>query len=69
MVKVGNMFELAEKELINEGKDYTLLDIIDYAIKIRKWVSRNGKKLKKEEKRIKHNEANKRYKLKTKRIK
>jgi len=37
---MGNLFELAERQLINEKnnrrrKKYTLLDVIDYAVMIR----------------------------------
>ena len=64
MIKIGNLFILAEIELQKEGKNYTVLDIIDYAIKIRKWLSRNGKQFLKAERRIKNNEASRRYRLK-----
>jgi hypothetical protein len=66
MIKTGNLFELAEKELQREGKDYTLSDVIDYAIKIRKWLDKKGNlnKFLKEERRLRHNEANRLYKLK-----
>ena len=42
-----NLFELAEKQLqkeikIGKRKKYTLLEIINYAIKIRKWLDKQG---------------------------
>ena len=70
MRKIGNLFELAEKRLIREKRPYTLLDIIDYAIKIRKWLDVNENKIKKltkltkEAKRKRNNEARYRYYLK-----
>jgi hypothetical protein len=45
MKKIGNLFVLAEKQLQKEGKEYTLSDIVEYAIRIRKWVSYNPKKI------------------------
>jgi hypothetical protein len=49
MIKTGNLFELAEKQLLLEGEKYTAIDVIEYAIKMRKWLdkSTNIKKLKK----------------------
>jgi len=66
MVKTGNLFELAERELQREGKVYTISDIIDYAVKIRKWLDekKNINKFLKEERRLRHNEADRRYRLK-----
>ena len=51
MKKIGNLFELAEKWLIQEKKlgiipCYTELDVIEYAVKIRKWLDDNPKKCK-----------------------
>jgi len=45
--KIGNLFELAEMQLIKEilrGKriDYSINDIIDYAVKIRKWLDKKN---------------------------
>jgi hypothetical protein len=47
MTKIGNLFELAERQLINEKengkrKSYTLSDIVNYAIRIRKFLDKNG---------------------------
>jgi hypothetical protein len=44
-MRVGNLFELAEKQLIKEKKAgiipcYTLSDVIEYAIKIRKFLDK-----------------------------
>jgi tRNA G46 methylase TrmB len=66
MVKTGNLFELAERELQREGKIYTISDIIDYAVKMRKWLDekKNINKFLKEERRLRHNQANKRFRLK-----
>lgn len=66
MVKTGNLFELAERELQREGKVYTISDIIDYAVKMRKWLDekKNINKFLKEERRLRHNQASKRYRLK-----
>jgi hypothetical protein len=52
MRKIGNLFELAEKKLMQEKKDgliicYMFDDIIEYAIKIRKWLDNNPKKTRK----------------------
>ena len=51
-MRIGNLFELAETQLHKEQGEgkipcYTMLDIIDYAVKIRKWLDRNQHKLKK----------------------
>jgi hypothetical protein len=49
---------------------YTLSDVIEYAILIRKWLDRNPRKIKQvmkltqEELKINHRQAQKRYKLK-----
>ena len=40
MTKIGNIFKLAEQQLINEGNDYSLVDIIEYAYTIRKWLDK-----------------------------
>jgi len=63
----GNLFELAEKELIRENKKYTLNNVIDYAILIRKWLDRYGKKgniLKQIDKKLWKREANLKYRNK-----
>lgn len=46
---IGNLFELAERQLQNEKlnekrKNYSMLDVIDYAVIIRKQLDRYGKK-------------------------
>jgi hypothetical protein len=51
-MKIGNLFELAELQLIREKKEgiipcYTKIDIIEYAILTRKWLDNNDKKIKK----------------------
>ena len=51
MRKIGNLFELAEKQLIKEKLAgqipcYTLSDVIEYAILIRKWLDKNPRKVK-----------------------
>ena len=33
-----NIFEMAETQLINEGKRYDVADILDYAVKIRHYL-------------------------------
>jgi hypothetical protein len=76
MKKIGNLFELAEKRLIREKHlgiipCYTELDVIEYAVKIRKFLDDNPKKFKqimklsREEKKRNSREARKRYYLKT----
>lgn len=40
---MGNLFNLAELQLRREGKEVTELAVIDYAVKIRKWLDRNPK--------------------------
>jgi hypothetical protein len=45
-MRIGNLFELAEKQLQKEKKEgiipfYTLSDIIEYAEQIRKWLDKN----------------------------
>ena len=76
MKKIGNLFELAENQLIKEQKEkiipcYTLIDVIEYAILIRKWLDYNSNKIKqvmklsKEELRIKHNKGRRNYYLKS----
>jgi len=52
MKKIGNLFELAEQQLIKEKKTgkipcYTLMDVIEYAIIIRKWLDMNPKNISK----------------------
>lgn len=47
MFKTGNLFTLAEKQLIREvniglRNKYTKVDVIDYAIRIRKFLDRRG---------------------------
>lgn len=37
------ILKMAEKELIAEGKEYNLLAILDYAVKIRKWIDKHPK--------------------------
>lgn len=77
MVRIGNLFDLAEKRLIMEQKEgkilfYTESDIIEYAIEIRKWLDKNPKKIKEvlklTEKQLKvnHRKAVKRYSQKRK---
>ena len=51
-MKIGNLFELADRQLqkeLNEKKIpcYTALDIIEYATNIRKWLDKNHRKVKK----------------------
>lgn len=65
IVYAGSLFELAEKELIREKKQYTPIDIINYAVKIRKWLDKYGKKgniLKQINKQEWKREANRKYK-------
>lgn len=50
MVKIGNLFELAEKQLQNEKRAgiipcYTMQDIIEYAVQIRKFLDKNKGKI------------------------
>ena len=47
MDRIGNLFELAEKQLINEINNgtrtrYSLAELVDYAIRIRKFLDRRG---------------------------
>jgi hypothetical protein len=47
IIRVGNLFEFAEKRLIQKLKrgdisGYSMLDIIDYAIKVRRYLDRHG---------------------------
>jgi hypothetical protein len=71
MKKIGNLFFLAEKQLQKENRQYTLLDIIDKAVVIRKWLDKNEGKVKKimkltrEELKRNNRESRKRYYLKT----
>ena len=80
MRKIGNLFFLAEKRLIREKKlglipCYTELDIIEYAIKIRKWLDNNPNRIKivmklsKRELKRNHREAQKRYYFKIRKLK
>jgi hypothetical protein len=51
MIKIGSLFDLAEKRLIMEKNNgeiplYTAEDIIEYAIDIRKFLDNNPKKIK-----------------------
>jgi hypothetical protein len=74
MVKIGNLFELAEKQLIMEKQTgiipcYTELDVIEYAVLIRKWLDTNSKLIRKiikltpTELKIRHRESQKRYEM------
>jgi len=76
MRKIGNLFELAEKQLIKEKKEgkipcYTKLDVIEYTILIRKWLDHNPNRINKimkltqEEIKRKNRECRRRYFLKT----
>jgi len=52
MRKIGNLFTLAEQQLQKEKNEgiipcYTLSDIVDYAILIRKWLDENSKEMSK----------------------
>ena len=73
-----NLFEFAEKQLIKEKKEgkipcYTGLDVIEYAIKIRKFIDDNPTKIKrvikltKEQLKINNRESRLRYYLKYRR--
>jgi len=47
MIIMKDLFAIAEMELIDEKnkgkrKNYTLVDIIDYAYIIRKWLNKHG---------------------------
>ena len=42
MIKVGSLFELAEQQLQKERERYKVKDVIDYAIKIRKWLDKHS---------------------------
>ena len=75
MRKTGNLFELAEKRLIKEKREgiipcYTALDVIEYAIEIRRWLDKNPRrinqvmKLTKEETRRNNRACRRRYYLK-----
>lgn len=76
MIKIGNLFELAEKQLSKERKEgkipcYTLSDIIEYAVLIRKWLDNNPRRIKqilklnREELKRNNRESRRRYYLKT----
>jgi hypothetical protein len=38
---MGNLFDLAELQLIKEGKEISEAGILAYAVKIRKWLDRH----------------------------
>jgi hypothetical protein len=38
---MGNLFELAELQLLKEGKEISEAGILAYAIKIRKWLDKH----------------------------
>lgn len=40
---MGNLFELAELQLLKEGKVISEAGVLAYAIKIRKWLDRHRK--------------------------
>lgn len=42
MLQTGNLFTLAETQLQKEEKQYTISDVIDYAVKIRKWLDKHS---------------------------
>jgi len=74
MRKIGNLFTLAEKQLQREKANgiipcYTNLDIIEYAVRIRKFLDDNPKKsitlmkITKEEKLKRNREAVKRCRM------
>jgi hypothetical protein len=76
MRKIGNLFKLAEKQLIKEKKlgiipCYTVTDVIEYAILIRQWLDRNPRKinqiikLTREELKRNNRKSRKRYYLRT----
>lgn len=77
MIKLGmSLFELAEKRLIKEKElglipCYTDLDILEYAVLIRKWLDNNPRKAKqllkltKEELKRNNRASRRRYFLKT----
>jgi hypothetical protein len=46
MRKLGNLFELAERQLIKENRPYKLINIIEYAVLIRKWLDLNPERIK-----------------------
>ena len=71
-----NLFELAEQQLIKEKKEgripcYTELDVIEYAVLIRKWLDGNPRrinqimKLTREEIKKNNRESRRRYYLKS----
>lgn len=60
MLKTGNLFKLAEEQLIYEKNNgiipcYTMLDIIDYAVRIRKYLDNPKKRIKLTTKQKKEN--------------
>ena len=73
MKKIGNLFYLAERQLIKENRPYKLIDIIEYAFLIRKWLDQNPRRIKqvmqltKEELKRNNRESRKRYYLKMRR--
>jgi len=38
---MGNLFKLAEVQILKEGKEPTEARILSYAVKIRKWLDRH----------------------------
>jgi len=74
-IKVGNIFEFAEKRLMQKIKKgeietYSMLDIIDKAIEVRKYLDKHKRKilipnLNREEIKRKNKECRHRYFLKT----
>jgi GrpB-like predicted nucleotidyltransferase (UPF0157 family) len=75
MKNIGNLFFLAEKQLQKEKKEgkipcYTEIDVIEYAILIRRWLDNNPNRIKKimkltrEELKKNNRESRRRYYLK-----
>jgi hypothetical protein len=44
MKSIGNLFKLAEKQLIKEKNPFTELDVLEYAVFIRRFLDRNSKR-------------------------
>ena len=42
MLNIGNLFVLAEKQLQKEGKKYSISDVTDCAVYIRKWLDKHA---------------------------
>jgi hypothetical protein len=40
-----NLFELAEKQILREGKNPSDLLILDYAVKIRQWLDKHNQNI------------------------